>query len=308
MVSSDCVIPDAPYVRMWLSLITNVCRWYFGEIGRVETNEILIDQPVGTYLVRDSTTQSGYALDVKPAPKPVYIGLHNLQSKNETDLSFSRGDRLYFIRQKQKWLLCKCESGQIGWVPLNYLVPFSPDVAAQLSGQTDRNRLPDCRKGEFLKLPATAKVIRARLGKTVPELGDLSGIPVIPKTSFSMYTEDVANVLELGKEIDSILLCGIETHVCVQATALDLVERGAEVHCITDACSSRNMVDRMVAFHRMSQAGVYLTTCESALLSILCGSHHPSFREIQKIILKPSPDSGLLSGVAPANPFVGLNN
>ncbi|KAF5399264.1 Isochorismatase domain-containing protein 2 mitochondrial [Paragonimus heterotremus] len=146
------------------------------------------------------------------------------------------------------------------------------------------------------------------LGKTVPELGDLSGIPVIPKTSFSMYTEDVANLLELGKEIDSVLLCGIEAHVCVQATALDLVERGADVHCITDACSSRNMVDRMVAFHRMSQAGVYLTTCESALLTILCGSHHPCFREIQKLILEPSPDSGLLSGVAPANPFVGLNS
>ncbi|VDP91451.1 unnamed protein product [Echinostoma caproni] len=82
------------------------------------------------------------------------------------------------------------------------------------------------------------------LGKTVQELGDLSGIPVIPKTAFSMYTDEVAQVLELGKQIDSVWLCGLETHVCVQATALDLVERGAQVHCIMDACSSRNMVDR----------------------------------------------------------------
>lgn len=46
----------------------------------------------------------------------------------------------------------------------------------------------------------------------------------------------------------------------------------------------------------MSQSGVYLTTCESALLTILCGSDHPQFRDVQKIILKPSPDSGLLTG------------
>ncbi|CAH8556440.1 unnamed protein product [Schistosoma bovis] len=133
------------------------------------------------------------------------------------------------------------------------------------------------------------------LGPTVKELGDLSGIPIISKRSFSMLTDEVANVLDLGKQINSVLLCGIETHVCVQSTALDLIERGIQVHCIVDAVSSRNMVDRMFGFQRMSQSGVYLTTCESALLTILCGSDHPQFRDVQKIILKPSPDSGLLT-------------
>ncbi|CAH8562647.1 Growth factor receptor-bound protein 2, variant 2 [Schistosoma haematobium] len=134
------------------------------------------------------------------------------------------------------------------------------------------------------------------LGPTVKELGDLSGIPIISKRSFSMLTDEVANVLELGKQINSVLLCGIETHVCVQSTALDLIERGIQVHCIVDAVSSRNIVDRMFGFQRMSQSGVYLTTCESALLTILCGSDHPQFRDVQKIILKPSSDSGLLTG------------
>ncbi|TNN10046.1 Isochorismatase domain-containing protein [Schistosoma japonicum] len=135
------------------------------------------------------------------------------------------------------------------------------------------------------------------LGPTVKELGDLDGIPVIAKRSFTMLTDEVANVLELGKQIDSILLCGLETHVCIQSTALDLIERGIQVHCIVDAVSSRNMVDRMFGFQRMCQSGVYLTTCESALLTILCGSDHPQFRDIQKIILNPSPDSGLLTGL-----------
>ncbi|CAI2727967.1 unnamed protein product [Schistosoma spindalis] len=134
------------------------------------------------------------------------------------------------------------------------------------------------------------------LGPTVKELGDLNGIPIISKRSFTMLTDEVANVLELGKQINSVLLCGIETHVCVQSTALDLIEQGIQVHCIVDAVSSRNMVDRMFGFQRMSQSGVYLTTCESALLTILCGSDHPQFRDVQKIILKPGPDSGLLAG------------
>ncbi|CAH8850694.1 unnamed protein product [Trichobilharzia szidati] len=139
------------------------------------------------------------------------------------------------------------------------------------------------------------------LGPTVKELGDLSGIPVIAKRSFTMLTDEVMNILELGSHIDSVLICGIETHVCVQSTALDLLERGIQVHCIVDAVSSRNMVDRIIGFQRMRQSGVYLTTCESVLLTILCGSNHPQFRDIQKIILKPSPDSGLLTGFSEPN-------
>ncbi|CAL8105733.1 unnamed protein product [Calicophoron daubneyi] len=141
------------------------------------------------------------------------------------------------------------------------------------------------------------------LGRTVPELGDLSGIPVIPKRAFSMCTDEVVNVLDIGKQIDSVLLCGIETHVCVQATALDLLGHGADVHCIVDGCSSRFMVDRMFGYQRMAQSGVYLTTCESALLTILSGSDHPHFREVQNLIKEPGPDSGLLSGCQPPSFF-----
>ncbi|VEL31478.1 unnamed protein product [Protopolystoma xenopodis] len=80
------------------------------------------------------------------------------------------------------------------------------------------------------------------LGSTVPELGDLSGMPVIAKTRFSMITPELEKVIPIDTK--SILLCGIETHVCIQQTALDFAEKGLDVHIIADACSSRNMVDR----------------------------------------------------------------
>ncbi|MCL4141736.1 UNVERIFIED_CONTAM: hypothetical protein GTU68_051717 [Idotea baltica] len=92
----------------------------------------------------------------------------------------------------------------------------------------------------------------------------------------------------------SVILCGIEAHVCVQNTALDLIEKGIDVHVVVDAVSSRSMTDRMYAFERMKAAGAFLTTSESVVLGLAGGSHHPNFRELQKIIWESAPDTGLL--------------
>ncbi|XP_075797842.1 isochorismatase domain-containing protein 2A isoform X1 [Microtus pennsylvanicus] len=130
------------------------------------------------------------------------------------------------------------------------------------------------------------------LGPTVPELG-AQGIRPVSKTCFSM-------VPTLQKELDgrpqlrSVLLCGIETQVCILNTALDLLERGLQVHVVVDACSSRSQVDRLVAMARMRQSGAFLSTSEALILQLVRDAAHPQFKEIQKIIKEPVPDSGLL--------------
>ncbi|ESP04714.1 hypothetical protein LOTGIDRAFT_198478 [Lottia gigantea] len=132
------------------------------------------------------------------------------------------------------------------------------------------------------------------LGPTVPEL-DVSPYKVFPKTKFSMILPEVEEELKKTPDINTVVLCGIETQACIQQTTLDLLEQGFNVHVIVDGCSSRSMVDRMFAFDRMKEAGAYLTTCESMMLALCQDAKHPKFKQIQKLIWEPSPDSGLLA-------------
>lgn len=156
------------------------------------------------------------------------------------------------------------------------------------------NRL--LRAFKVLELPIVATEQYPKgLGNSVPELGVAENdVPVFDKTKFSMCLPPVQEIIK-DKEIKSVILCGIEAHVCVQQTALDLIESGMDVHVVVDACSSRSMVDRMYAFERMKQSGAFLTTSESVILGLAGGSSHPSFKQLQKIIWESAPDTGLLA-------------
>ncbi|XP_059150725.1 isochorismatase domain-containing protein 2-like [Physella acuta] len=132
------------------------------------------------------------------------------------------------------------------------------------------------------------------LGHTVSEL-DVSHHKVFTKTCFSMMVPTLQAEIQKLKDVRSVVLCGIEAHACVQQTALDLIEQGYDVHVVVDACSSRTMVDRLVAYQRMRASGAHLSTCESVLLGLVRDAGHPKFKQIQEIIREPSPDSALLS-------------
>jgi len=119
------------------------------------------------------------------------------------------------------------------------------------------------------------------LGKTVAEL-DLTGVTaVVSKTKFSMCTEEVMRAVP--PSIESVVLCGIEAHVCVLQTALDLMEKGLDVHLVMDGVSSMRGFDRHGAFVRMREMGVFLTTCESLLFQLLRDAKHPEFKSISAL-------------------------
>ncbi|XP_071445004.1 isochorismatase domain-containing protein 2-like [Hetaerina americana] len=133
------------------------------------------------------------------------------------------------------------------------------------------------------------------LGPTVPELGIQNyGILPFQKTQFSMCIEDVYKHLKDNHpEVNSVVLCGIETHACIYMTTLDLLEKGFAVHIVADACSSRTMTDRMYAFKAAKAAGAHMTTCERVILGLAGDSKHPKFKDLQKIVWEPCPDTGL---------------
>jgi len=157
------------------------------------------------------------------------------------------------------------------------------------------NRL--LKSAEALEMPVlVTEQYPKGLGPTVEEL-DVSQHKVFPKTCFSMMVPDFEAELKKLKEVDTVVLCGIEAHACVQQTVLDLAEQGYQIHVVADACSSRSMVDRMYALERMRSVGAFLTTSESLLLGLVKDATHPKFKPVQKQIWDSAPDSGLLTGL-----------
>ena len=120
------------------------------------------------------------------------------------------------------------------------------------------------------------------LGNTAPELAEHlpDGIEPIEKVRFSAAEADGFDLA--GR--DQALVCGIEAHVCVNQTVLDLLDAGVEVHVVSDAVASRSEADRELGLHKAEQAGAVLTSVETALFELLRGSDAPEFKEVQALV------------------------
>jgi nicotinamidase-related amidase len=87
-----------------------------------------------------------------------------------------------------------------------------------------------------------------------------------------------------GKGRTKIVLTGIEAHVCVLHTALDLLAAKFEVYLAVDAVASRYATDRDVAIRRLEQAGAILTTVETCAFEWMGGSSHPQFKAVSALV------------------------
>ena len=88
-----------------------------------------------------------------------------------------------------------------------------------------------------------------------------------------------------------VLLVGIETHICIQQTAFDLLANGHEVYLAVDAISSRHPHDHEVALRRMERAGVQLTTTESTMFEWCEIAGNPEFKQISRLAIQTGPNS-----------------
>jgi len=123
------------------------------------------------------------------------------------------------------------------------------------------------------------------LGSTEEQIvNELEGIKTIEKMTFSCSgAGELFNILKT-KNHSQIVVCGIESHVCVQQTVLDLIENGFQVNLAADAVSSRKEKDYDIALNRMRNHGAEVTTTESILFELLnvCGTD--VFKQVSKIV------------------------
>jgi nicotinamidase-related amidase len=126
------------------------------------------------------------------------------------------------------------------------------------------------------------------LGRTVPEVADRlpDGAAPIEKLCFSAAEADGFDL----RGRDQALVCGVETHVCVNQTALDLLAGGVEVHVAEDAVGSRFERNREVGLQKMERAGAVITSVETALFELVGAAGTDEFKRIQKLILDYAPN------------------
>lgn len=124
-----------------------------------------------------------------------------------------------------------------------------------------------------------------KLGPTITEIRQLlDNIEPISKTSFSAcQNETFAQSLKATNRSQAMVL-GIEAHICVYQTAVDLIDQDYDVEVISDGVSSRVPENKQVGLQRMQDAGVRLTSTEMALFELLKGAEAEQFKEIIKII------------------------
>ena len=166
-----------------------------------------------------------------------------------------------------------------------------------------------------MKLTKAAKILNmpvytttqnaARLGSTVPEI--TSVLPdayktEIDKTAFSMMVPELTAALtkqsssppsESGKPHTpvSVILVGIETHICVTQTALDLLSMGHKVYVVADGVSSCNAGERPIALSRLAREGCVVTSSESLLFELLGDAKSKDFKAISGIVKETKDDT-----------------
>lgn len=123
------------------------------------------------------------------------------------------------------------------------------------------------------------------LGATVPQIRAAAGAsPVLEKMHFSAWRDDAirAHIEQVSRP--AVVITGVEAHVCVLQTALDMVAAGIPVKVVTDAISSRHPDSAMVARDRMAAAGITLATTEMCIFEWLGTASHPAFKTLSSLI------------------------
>lgn len=123
------------------------------------------------------------------------------------------------------------------------------------------------------------------LGHTVPPLAELAPMgSVLPKLHFSCAADPAIAAVLAAYEREQVLVAGVESHVCVLQTALDLKESDVRCIVVADATSSRTAANKDAALTRLRESGVEIATTEMVLFEWLRQAGTPEFKELSRLI------------------------
>ena len=123
------------------------------------------------------------------------------------------------------------------------------------------------------------------LGKTVLEIRrELKKFKVVDKTTFSCFSEKKYKTEILNYNKKQIIICGIEAHICVFQTVLELKKEGYNVIVVADSVGSRKKSDYELALNYFSNNKINLLSLEMLVFSLLKDSKHKKFKELSKLI------------------------
>lgn len=126
---------------------------------------------------------------------------------------------------------------------------------------------------------------QGKLGSTLDEIRSvLPQAPVLNKMSFDSLAEPEIKQALADLNRPNLVLCGIETHICVLQTALSVLKAGYGVQVVTDAVGSRNPANRDIALRRLEAAGVTLTTTEMVIYELLERAGTDQFRQVLELV------------------------
>jgi len=147
-----------------------------------------------------------------------------------------------------------------------------------------RNTLLLLRLAQLLKIPTilTCQSPKA-LGPIIPEITQLApGVEPIQKTSFGCFGEPdfLRRLKQRAPQATSLLVAGVECHICVMQTVLGALEAGYLVHVAADATSSRTQENRQIGLKRMERAGAVVSSTEMIVYELLAKSNTPEFKAL----------------------------
>ncbi len=168
------------------------------------------------------------------------------------------------------------------------------DIQEKLTGMLKENK--ETAEQNAKKIVKAAKILKIKtvvseqypkgLGSTVEAVRNEfpQDVKIFEKTQFSLASEKeiLDEILKSGKK--QIVIFGIEAHICVFQTALELKEKGYEVFVVSDISYSRNNEERLLALKNLRHFGIMTPSLETVLFMWLRGSKNPNFKEIQSLI------------------------